>query len=215
MKYIQKQQTEPPELTAFKQAANENWQPTYRDLDKKPIMDALMREQGHICCYCESRLINNKSHLEHLIPQDVDDPEKGHIEHLVPQSEATCDPLDYANMLCSCTQEGHKLHCGMQKGSTIIPITPLEPDCEHAFKYTADGYISPADNNKDAKDTIDILRLDIKKLRDKRHDAIKPFLDSTLSPQEFNDFVSGYLQKDTHGRFSPFYTTIARIFTNG
>lgn len=200
MKHIHKTATEPVELTAHKQAQTENWQPTYNNLDKKPIKNALMHEQGYICCYCESRL-------------DVDD---CHIEHLVPQSK--CDPLEYNNMLCSCLsnlKKGVPNHCGHYKGNRILPITPLEPACEQAFSYTADGKISPANNDKAARDTICILQLDIAKLRAKRREAIGAFLEVTLSPQDFSNFLDGYLQKDAHGRFSPFHTTIARIFTNG
>ncbi len=202
MKYIQKQQTEPPELTAHKQAVTENWYPTYNNLASRPIREALMHEQGYICCYCESRL-------------DVND---SHIDHLVPQSDPTCDPLDYNNMLCSCLsniKKGDPRHCGNYKGDHILPITPLEPRCERAFNYTVDGVVLPVNNGRSAINTIDILQLDIPKLRAKRHNAIEPFLDDTLSQQEFSEFVTGYLQKDTHGRFNPFHTTIARIFNNG
>ena len=202
MKYIHKKSGEPDELTAHKRAATLNWQPTYNNLDKKPIKQALMHEQGEICCYCESRL-------------DVND---SHIEHLIPQSDPACDPLDYGNMLCSCLsnlKKGEPRHCGVHKGNHILPVTPLDARCERLFDYTADGAILPAANSEEARESIAILQLDIPKLRAKRRDAIAPFLDGTLSSQEFDDFVNGYLQKDAHGRFSPFHTTIARIFTNG
>ncbi len=200
MKHIRKQSTEPAELTAFKQAANEDWKPTYQDLTKpakQAIATALMQEQGYICCYCESRIAAADSHIEHLIPQD----------------DPTCNPLDYGNMLCSCLQQARKgepLHCGHAKGNRVLPITPLEPHCEQVFAYTIDGHIRAAANG--AAETIKILRLDIPKLRAKREEAITPFLDANLSPQEFNDFVIGYLQKDVYGRFNPFYTTIENIF---
>ncbi|KYF83640.1 hypothetical protein BE11_36540 [Sorangium cellulosum] len=47
---------EPAELREFKAAANADWTPRYRDLDKKPARAALAREQGYLCGYCESRI---------------------------------------------------------------------------------------------------------------------------------------------------------------
>ncbi|MEB3174076.1 MAG: retron system putative HNH endonuclease, partial [Cyanobacteriota bacterium] len=98
MKYIQKQ-AEPLELIQFKNQINDNWKPNYADLYKPPIKQALMQEQGFICCYCEQRL----------------DPEDCHIEHFQPQSDPSVDPLDFSNMLCSCQnqmQKGEPRHCG-------------------------------------------------------------------------------------------------------
>jgi hypothetical protein len=62
MKYIRKRQ-EPPEFKNWKEQANSDWQPDFRNLAGKPkeiLIKALMTEQGEICCYCENRLIDGK-----------------------------------------------------------------------------------------------------------------------------------------------------------
>ena len=88
MKYVEKRH-EPEAYTQWRALANEDWQPTYDDLSgdtKASVKGALMQEQGYICCYCERRLTEGDSH----------------IEHFRPQSDPAVDPLDYGNFLCSC-----------------------------------------------------------------------------------------------------------------
>lgn len=68
MKYIQKRQ-EPASFTEWKSKASEDWQPTWeilRSSEKRDLHDALLREQGYICCYCEMRITQQNSHIEHL-----------------------------------------------------------------------------------------------------------------------------------------------------
>jgi uncharacterized protein (TIGR02646 family) len=63
-----------------------------------------MEEQGFICCYCERRLEERESH----------------IEHLRPQYPYVNDQLKYQNMLCSCLKQlnaGEPRHCGNLKGN--------------------------------------------------------------------------------------------------
>lgn len=205
MKHIVKQ-GEPPEFTDWKAIANEDWQPTYDTMPgdiKKAVNDALMSEQGYICCYCESRLIDKESH----------------IEHFRPQSDPAVDALDFSNMLCSCQdrlKKGDPRHCGNLKedwfDETLL-VSPLDDGCEDRFIYTGDGRISPAaPDDHGAEQTIKRLGLNIPKLRDMRKKVIEPFLEGSLSTGEMTQFVSGYLQKDSQGMFGEFWTTIRYLF---
>lgn len=147
MKHIKKGR-EPKEFTEWKGLANENWQPSYDDLrnpEKTIVKNALMEEQGYICCYCEQELIETDSHIEHLLPQDSY-PEKA---------------LDFSNMLRSCQdklKKGEPRHCGNLKGDDELPISPLDEDCERYFKYTYDGYIEPV--NEKARTTIETIKME-------------------------------------------------------
>ncbi len=111
MKYIEKRD-EPQSFTDWKNSANEDWQPSYDKLsgkEKEDIKNALINEQGGICCYCERTLEFNDSHIEHLNPQCTSEEER----------------LDFNNMLCSCQQQLKKRepqHCGNSKGDNIISI---------------------------------------------------------------------------------------------
>ncbi|RKT43974.1 retron system putative HNH endonuclease [Thiocapsa rosea] len=205
MKHIQKG-AEPQELTAWKAMANTNWQPTYGVLSGSPkdaLKQALVAEQGGICCYCERRLTSDDSH----------------IEHFRPQHDPAVDPLDFDNLLCSCQsriKKGEPRHCGNRKDKWFDPnllISPLDHGCEARFRFTGDGEIRPAsDGDKAASTTITKLGLDIPKLNALRANAIEPFLDSDLSQDEISTFVSGYLQRDVFGHFGEFWTTIRYLF---
>lgn len=84
MKSIIKQD-EPQEFINWKAMANDDWKPVYDDMGsaiKNVLKQSLMAEQGYICCYCERRLTDDDSHIEHLRPQSEFD------EH----------SLDYANL---------------------------------------------------------------------------------------------------------------------
>lgn len=205
MKYIEKGD-EPQSFTDWKDLANEDWKPTYDKLsgqEKKDTKNALMEEQGHICCYCERVLKYDDSHVEHLNPQCSSEEER----------------LEFNNMLCSCQQtlkKGEPLHCGNSKGDKIILITPLQNDCKSKFTYTEDGQIGFVD--EDTKETINYLKLDIDKLNDLREGIIDTFIyldpiekNELLSEEECRKYATKYLEL-SNGKYNPFYTTIEYLF---
>jgi uncharacterized protein (TIGR02646 family) len=194
---------EPKIFSAWKALANADWQPSYGTLanpEKKAVKQALMKEQGHICCYCERRLYENDSH----------------IEHWVPQAESEPGALDFANMLCSCQQnldKGTPLHCGNLKGDHLIPVSPFDPDCATRFIFTVEGEILAAQpQDQAAQDTIKLLGLDISTLNAMRARVIEPFLDESLEDDEFEEFFAAYLQPDADGVLGEFWTTIDGLF---
>jgi uncharacterized protein (TIGR02646 family) len=202
MKYIAKG-PQPQALSEWKASGNDNWHPTYDNLDsdtKSALKEALMAEQGYLCCYCESRVTLDDSH----------------IEHFRPQSDESVDPLDFSNMLCSCQSQGKTLHCGHRKGDWFdgeLLISPLDPSCESRFSFAYDGHIMPAsEDDVAAKETIERLGLDIGNLVESRAKAIEPFLDDALTEEDLKGFVSGYLQKDSRGAYGAFWTSIRYLF---
>ncbi len=174
-----------------------------RGAEKNEVKDSLMKEQGYICCYCERRLTDDDSH----------------IEHFTPQSNNAVDTLDYTNMLCSCQdklKKGVPRYCGISKDNWFdenLLISPLDSNCEGRFAYTGDGKIQPADEfDAAAIKTIEKLGLDINKLNALREKAIDQFLDENLDGEDFLKFVNGYLKKKSDGTFEEFWTTINYIF---
>jgi len=201
MKYIEKG-NEPQSFTDWKSNGNL----IYNDLinpQKSELKTALLIEQGYICCYCESKISSDTSHIEHFKPKDKDK---------FPELQ-----LNYDNLLCSCQKQlskGEPRHCGNSKGNEIILMTPLMEDCESKFTYTEDGQINHTD--EDSKQTIRDLQLDIDKLNDLRNKAIELFIiDSEtyeeIPYEEAKIFAKQYLQKDD-GRYNEFYTTIKYLF---
>lgn len=204
MKYIIKQE-EPDSFSEWKALENEDWEPTYDDLsgrEKREVKSALTREQGGICCYCERRLLENDSHIEHCKPQHRDD----------------VDPLDFSNMICSCQnriKKGEPRHCGNLKDDWFdedLFITPLLPECEEAFSYSGDGHIVSAHGLESEIQTIKKLGLDLPKLCDLRAQVLSPFLEDDLEEEELKEFVVGYLRKNADGKFNEFWTMINGIF---
>ena len=164
-----------------------------------------MTEQGEICCYCENRLIDGKCH----------------IEHFKPQSDPTVDPLDYANLLCSCQANltpSEFRYCGNLKNNWFdenLLISPLNPDCESHFAFNYDGTIKPVqEDDQKAINTIEKLGLNLNKLKALRKAAIDPFLDEEIDNDELKFFVNGYLCLDDQQRYKPFWTTIKYLFSD-
>lgn len=191
MRFISKG-SEPETLREYKAMANPpDWLPTYSDLPgerKRLIKKSLCSEQKGLCCYCECRLVEKKSHIEHVKPQKD-------FEGLA---------LDYDNMLCSCMAEqekGEPLHCGMAKDDwydASLFISPLDPDCGSHFRFLGDGSIVPAHkDDRAALATIHHLRLDDAGLTASRKRVIGAFLDDTLTEDERDRFVADYLSESS------------------
>lgn len=87
--------------------------------------------------------------------------------------------LDYKNLkkgtIVKITEkEQDLLHCDASKKAQILPINPLQEDCEIHFKYKTNGEIKITEQNKE---TIKVLNLNNKLLVDNR----KAILDGILS----------------------------------
>jgi uncharacterized protein (TIGR02646 family) len=146
-------------------------QSDFRNLAGKPkeiLIKALMTEQGEICCYCESRLVDGQCY----------------IEHFKPQSYPTVDPLDHSNLLCSCQanlRSGEPQHCGNLKNSWFdenLLLSPLNPNCEYYFTFNYGGTIKPAqEDDQRAINTVEKLGLNLNKIPALRQKAIEPFFD--------------------------------------
>lgn len=168
---------------------------------KSRMKEGLLKEQGFICCYCEIRINDNNSHIEHFRPRS-----------LFPE-----DLADYNNLLCSCQKnppKGEPKHCGNKKGNWYekdLIISPLEKNCEERFRYTFDGRINPADENDDAaRETIERLGLNVKKLTDSRKMILEPFIEE-LNIKSYADIVSEInrlIEIESEGRYPEFCATL-------
>lgn len=204
MRFIAKD-GEPEQFADWKAAANDAWQPSYDNLSgapKQALKQALMREQGFLCCYCEQRLIDADSH----------------IEHFKPQSDAPADALDFSNLLCSCQRQikkGQPRHCGNLKDDWFddkLLVSPLDPDCARHFTYSGDGRIHAAPGDLAAEETIKRPGPGLPKLNALRAKAIEPFLDDDLDDDLFRQFVAAYLQPNSEGQLGEFSTMIEHLF---
>lgn len=210
MRYINKSE-EPENFTAWKKLANDDWKPSWEGFSKPEKIDvhnALLQEQGFICCYCGMRINREASHIEHLLPRAI-----------YPELA-----LDYNNLLASCQGESEEspqlpVHCGHKKGKWYqghLMVSPLQANCSDFFKYNGDGEIlSKEDLGKQiaAETTIDKLGLNIPKLTAMRREAIDAILldIEELTDAEIQQLAVGYAQPDANGGYTPFCFAIAYI----
>lgn len=105
---------------------------------KKILNDQLRQEQGHVCCYCQQRILQHNgdnatgSHNEHFYPEDTNIPLQ----------------LDYENLYACCNRskglENRLQHCGEHKHNMQININLLhQHNCSDYFKYNVNGEILP------------------------------------------------------------------------
>ena len=196
MKRIRKQLAPESFVHWVRQNRPQNW----NSLDggvKQELADQLRREQGGLCCYCEQRIAEKNSHIEHLRPRNT-----------YPN-----DTFDYQNLLSSCLD---KKCCGTAKGRWFSPdmVTPLDDDCEGRFLYLGNGKIIPADaHDSHARDTIDRLNLNCNKLKNMRMQTfdVYRYMKENVSREEFVEFVSNALQPNHNNEYAGFWTTIKYV----
>lgn len=204
MKLVQKQKA-PESFEQWKAQANDDWQPTYADLqnpEKAQLQEALLSEQGWVCCYCGRSIERANSHIEHFQPQ----------EHYPDRA------LRYNNLYASCIREtspGTPLHCGHGKGNNFDEaraISPTDLDCERQFRYTLDGQILP--ENEKAAYMRDLLKLDIEFLNDRRAAVLQGVFDNDFlenaSTDELRRLREGYKRPDADGHLPDFGHIVAR-----
>jgi len=125
----------------------------YLDLRKK-----LISEQEEMCAYCEIAL-----------KKETD----AHIEHLQDKDTYPKECFNLANLMASCQ---HNDCCGHKKDRGYFKemVSPFDSKCQSRFTYTGTGKIIPIDEgDTNASQTIELLGLNCKRLKDQRLSLIK------------------------------------------
>lgn len=143
--------------------ANEDWVPSYRDLQNPELRDvrqALLVEQEFVCCYCGRELKDDQSdsHIDHFRPQKI---YNGKVKRDL--------TLSYENFVASCgspTRSGRPSTCGDAKGNQFdeaAHVEPWDPKCEQRFLYGSSGEMQASTNGDAGAD----MMIKILKLRDR------------------------------------------------
>ena len=209
MKYIIKG-TEPQSFIDWKTASGPYASIPWSDFlnpVKSDVHEALLYNQGSICCYCQIRIGKKFSHIEHIRPQT---------------DSAT--RYEYTNMLASCEggapdSRPRELHCGHAKGNWFdepLMVSALEPGCESFFKYTLSGDIYAVEDpgkEKAASETIKRLGLNITKLRRSRQEAFEGITQAidSLNENEIRQLIVAFENRNADGFFGEFCAAIVSI----
>ena len=212
MKYIDKR--EEPDF--FIQCKNNDkmykrGRPNWKRLgsgQKRQLKDALIKEQGAVCCYCGKRI----------------GPDDSHIEHYRPRTSFPKLQFEYDNLLCSCQSELQKTEpriCGNAKGSwfdEVLTISPLDQMCESRFEFLEDGSIREAESDDEgAKQTIRHLALDNPQLDELRKSSIAAILDTVDISDDgrIQEQIEIYARRNPeNGNYSPFCSAVLNILSD-
>lgn len=133
----------------------------YKNLQKDDTRISLLKEQGHICCYCMKRIpesnINPSSKIEHFLCQDDNKDEE----------------LNYGNMLLACSgKEGSPTRlqtCDTKKKNLILTYCPsnLSRNIEDLIKYKPNGEVYSSDEILNAE-LETVLNLNVNQLKENR-----------------------------------------------
>jgi uncharacterized protein (TIGR02646 family) len=186
--------TEPVSFIEWKKKNNKEGWDKFSGTDVyKELKEYLRFAQENMCCYCEI-----------AVKQNTD----AHIEHLKSRHHFPNDRFKFDNLYACC--QSHDT-CGHAKGSTdssrmILP----DSDCEPRFTYTDNGVIIPArEGDQEVLDTIRILDLNNKRLRDRRKTIIR-----TLEDVNDTELIEEYLINCVE-YVEGFYTVIKYVQQKG
>ena len=180
MKYIKK--TEVPSFFLDDTRDLDVWT-NYNASKKRRLKSYILEsEQNGLCGYCESKVENATSHLEHIKPKSLN------LEELT---------FKYKNILVSCNGKCHTNtnvpeSCGHKKDNEYNETLFLNPveiqDISDYFKYTNNGNIQSSDKDVEKSDYM-IRILDLEPNNNSLQEARKKSL------EEFQKVVSKYASK--------------------
>jgi uncharacterized protein (TIGR02646 family) len=194
----------PPECLDH-QPAGQGWRAFMQTQCHRMVDESLRVEQHHLCCYCETAITAEDSHIEHMVPRSTN---PGH-------------DYDYQNLAASC-DGGPVEHCGRFKDdrhqnpgfaySTALFCTPHDPATFSLFHYLINGEViaSPDLNalqQQKANYMMGYLGLGCPRLTGRRRAHARMLIDTLgLNPDPSIRAwaVDYYLQPDQGGRLQPF-----------
>ncbi|MBT1173863.1 hypothetical protein JS528_11085 [Bifidobacterium sp. MA2] len=125
---------------------------------RQAVLDRLLREQGHLCVYCErpiglpgGRL---GAHVEHYVPRHPSRAEYPELEWKndgpAPRSpQADAESVDYANLFAACTNEtvndATPLTCDKLRGSRRMSLDPRSRRSLRRLVYRTNGRVEAKD----------------------------------------------------------------------
>jgi uncharacterized protein (TIGR02646 family) len=155
----------PSVLTGWQATPNADWD-SLSGSDKEKVREALLRDQGYLCAYCQRRIPTKDDRMK--------------VEHWRAQSGGK-DKLRWSNLLGVClgdekaetgSPEGEH-HCDTARGDATLFLHPVEgqgPTARDHLAYTAQGEVRPREtpNQEAVRGDISTLNMNAERLRRQR-----------------------------------------------
>ena len=152
-------------LAGWQATPNASWE-SLSGADKEKVREALLRDQGRLCAYCQRRIPTRDDRMK--------------VEHWRAQSGGK-DKLRWSNLLGVClgdekvetgVPEGEQ-HCDTARGDAALFLHPVDgegPNPLDHLTYTAEGKVIPKDtpNQRAVQEDIDALNMNAARLRRER-----------------------------------------------
>ncbi len=193
MKFITKG-TEPVEWKAYKTTEGVE----FRAIDE--LQNALLQEQGYLCCYCMSRISKEKMKVEHWKPRRY-----------------TASIFDFDNLFAAC--EGNfctDKHCDTKKDYHEITIHPADTknNCENIIDYgLASGKLTYPEAYKADIETL--LNLNNKVLISNRLAVLgavqKVLTAKKYKKTEIQKLILKFSTKDKSGKFQAYCQIVLKL----
>lgn len=176
---------------------------------KEHLRQALLNEQGYLCCYCTRPLNNDHTtKIEHFRPKDKD-----RYPDLV---------FVYENLMASCDggerdkTQPRETYCDAKKGrldptSPVQIVHPLQEDCQTRFEFDEMGNIGATGGDNQALEAIRLLGLDTRALTTLRKKYINEYIMEIWADEMNTTEEIASLQRKTNGKFFPFCTAIISV----
>ena len=183
---------------------------------KAEIRQQLVREQGHLCCYCMMRIQGT--------------PDDTNVEHNKPASKYPDLIFEYSNLLAACTRTKEKAEprktsfdpseqkkkekhqtCDIAKEDTEISKNPALHNVEALIQYDIHGKISSPDPvfHRDLVDVLNLNKLELVNARKAVVKAIGKTIESRFpgkSPNEhqLKNMLKPYTEPNSNGQLPEF-----------
>jgi len=164
---------------------------------KQHLQEALLRDQGGLCCYCMTRISRTAMKVEHYLCQD-DHPGRD---------------LEYDNLFAAC--EGgtglprEQQTCDTRKGNAALTICP-SANIEPFLKYLGDGSIDSVnpDYRHDFAVTLNLNTDKLKRARRGVLDGLVAVLQRASKGEwkrlDLEEELRRWRSRDADGNFKPF-----------
>jgi len=177
----------------------------YRNFNSKPqLRSELVAEQWGLCAYTGAPIDDRLSglHDENLAFQ-------AHIEHVKPRAvceaelvarggvygRELCEDLDFRNLVAALEVKRKppsksEIFGAASHGNKLLPVTPLQPNCQQRFRYDEYGKVKGLDDQ--ASHTVDLLKLSHRTLEGWRRGAMSAFFspDIELTREDIEAIIS-------------------------